>query len=264
MLSLCRKSKIAAFAIGLAFICISLLGITNASAITYLPYAAWYDANKDWSGDLNLCWAGTASNILAWGQWGTPALSNEHLIFYNFEDHWTDKGSLMHVAWWWWFYGNYPAGYPYGSSWATVDVPGGGGHYPGVTWSSYFHEYWGNNTMWAIDNYLHAGYGVGLAIYREWGHAVTAWGYEYDPAHPDYYTGIWITDSDDNVTALRYYALNKIDNRWYFANYGGAHNIWHIDGVQALGPIPEPGALLLLGSSLLGFGIVNKLKRKKK
>ena len=95
------------------------------------------------------------------------------------------------------------------------------------------------------------------------GHALTAWGFEYDPSDARYYTGVWVTDSDDNQTDLDYYSLRRGDgDRWFLNGYAGEDD-WHIGGVQALGQIPEPGTLLLFGSAVAGLAAF-RFRRKKR
>lgn len=53
----------------------------------------WYDANKSWSGDWNLCWAAATSNILTWTGWNDSRPS-EYDKFNYYKSHWTDYGSL--------------------------------------------------------------------------------------------------------------------------------------------------------------------------
>jgi len=240
-----------------------LLISPRAGATPYLPNdTEWYDANKNWSGDTLLCWAGAAANILRWGGWETSEAFTEQLIFNEFKAHWTDKGSLAYVAWQWWIDGTYPAGYPYGPDWSTIDVSGGGNHWPGESLNDYF--LWSDdqvNMMANINWLLQNNYGVTLAVRSDagGGHAITNWGYEYDAGNPDYFTDIYITDSDDGVYQLMSYPLtwDPADNRW---EMGGAYNGWYLSEVYALAPlaggadVPEPSTLLLL-LPFIGFGL---------
>jgi hypothetical protein len=236
----------------------------RVSATPYLPNdTEWYDANKNWSGDTLLCWAAAGANILRWGGWQTIDAYSEQLIFNEFKEHWNDKGSLAFVAWQWWIDGTYPSGYPYSPDWAVVDVAGGGSHWPGESLGNYF--LWSDDRvdmMTNIDWLLQNDYGVTLAVRTDagGGHAITSWGYEFDTGDPDYFTDIYITDSDDGVYNLMSYPLtyDPVDARW---EMGGSYNGWYISEVYALAPIagaggdvPEPSTLLLL-LPFIGFGL---------
>jgi hypothetical protein len=222
----------------------------------------WYDAEKRQahSSDDMLCWAAAASNVLKWGGWAdAPGMqfpsSNEILGYYA--DHWSNTGGLMEYAWDWWFDGTNPAqGWP---GWSQVVDPGGG-FYPERSFSSYYHRSWvQDSALSAIDEFLHDGCGVTVAIYGGGAHALTVWGYAYDAGNPQSYYGIWVTDSDDDksdpnrVDRLRYYDIAYNSGRYYLQNYSGTSNLWYLSDVEALAPVPEPTAIaiLLFGSAVL-------------
>lgn len=232
---------------------------------TYTNFSAvgkpWSDVEKSplTPEDDQLCWAAAAANVLHYTGWGlVNGMTTADQIFAYFVDHWTNVGGLMEYAWDWWFDGeNDSQGM---AGWSQVDVPGGG-FYPWCSFSDYYHEQWtASNAMSAIAEYLNSGWGVGLAIYGAGGHAVTCWGYTYDPANPANYYGLWITDSDDDKyltnppDRLRYYdvAYSEVMGRWYLQNYFGS-NSWYIGGVEALAMIPEPAGLLVLAVGIVGL-----------
>jgi hypothetical protein len=269
-----RKTAIVLLAIFLAVA--SFTGLAGAD--TYYVYnqwgGTWHDANKNWNGDSNLCWAGAASNILAWAGRGTPAYNTETAIFQYFKGNWTDQGGLPWVGWQWWFNGTN----------AAKDVPGyaqltrsdSGNFWSGVTFDNYVHEKWyspadhqTSNLMATVDNYLHSGYGVTLGIYMPngsdgwYGHALTAWGFNYTgQGGSRTYSSIYVTDSDDHVTALQNYLLSwdATNQWWYLSNYldGG----WHLADVEGLDQhTPVPSSLLLLASGLLGLVGLRRLRK---
>jgi len=239
------------------------LGDATPTGTSYLLYehwgGTWLDAEKTPSNteDDLMCWAAAASNVLAWTGWGTVSgMTTSDDIFAYFQDHWTDQGGLMRYGWDWWFDGTNPSqGW---DGWSQVDVPGGG-FYPAENFNDYFYRTdLDSAALSAIDNYLRSGYGVSIGIYGPGGHAITVWGFNYNPSDPSDYYGIWVTDSDDSKFTdsppdrLRYYEVEYSGGKWYLQNYYGS-NSWYIGTVQALArkpgstppdppdPPPDPG-----------------------
>ncbi|MFH0809755.1 MAG: VPLPA-CTERM sorting domain-containing protein [Pseudomonadota bacterium] len=220
----------------------------------------WSDANKTWHNDYNMCWAAAASNILAWGGWGTQELDTAGAIFTDFKQHWTNEGSTMYIGWQWWLNG--VAETP-GDDWSRLRNPGdpGGGHWKeGYQFEDYLDWTFGAQALRGVDSFLHDGYGVTLAVCKQigqetYGHALTVWGYDYSTEADQYYTSLWVTDSDDGRTGLASYQLtwDPDTESWWL---GGQYHGWYIAEVQALGqrPTPVPAALLLFASGLAGLG----------
>lgn len=233
------------------------------------------DVNKTWDGDDDeLCWAAAAANILEWGGWGAVADSST-AVFEYMKDAWSDATGLMEYAWEWWLDGDVFT--PDASAgWAELDDDATtGGYWLDETFSELFHEDWafdkstgelgdGSGMMDTLSGYLDSGWGSSLAVYSDFGgHALTAWGYDYDLAGN--YTGIWVTDSDDNLDGLKLLSLDLIDGLWYLdsGNTYGYEN-WFIGGIQALesnAPVPEPGTLALLA---LGGVLLTALRRRRR
>lgn len=227
----------------------------------------WLDADKrvDNTEDDLMCWAASASNILAWTGWGDVAgLTNTDDIFGYFQDHWTDQGGNPYYGWDWWFDGtNDTQGT---SGWSQVDIPGGG------FWAhSYqFIDYvlFSSTDQFALDSLsylLRHGYGVSLSLGGTGAHSMTAWGFEYDASDSGSYEGIYVTDSDDYLNALRYYevAYNTSQDAWYLQNYYG-NNGWYITEVMGLDrrPVTAPPMPLLIGMGLLSIGLTSAWRKR--
>jgi hypothetical protein len=199
----------------------------------YLVYnqwgGTWQDANKTAANteDDLMCWAAAASNVLAWGGWGTPTYNTAAKIFTHFQDHWTDNTGFTGYGYEWWIDGYSPQS----TSMSYVDVPGSGNFYPTLNFYNYFTYASGGDLMAIIDTLMHQGKGVGILIGGSGiiSHAVTVWGYSYNAANS--YSSIFITDSDDGYYGLREYPLIWQNNAWYL---GGGYSGWKIGDIQAL------------------------------
>lgn len=227
-----------------------------ASGIDPESSATWIDAEKipddDDEGenpsitgtdDDLMCWAAAASNVLEWTGWGfAGGLSNTDEMFQYFQDHWTDYGCWPKWAWEWWFDGTDSSG----SQPSSVDVDGGG-FYSGLDFYDYYHQEDNDaSVLSAINGYLKDGYGVTLGVFPSGsneGHAITCWGFNYDPTDPTDYQGLWITDSDDYKSQtnppdkLRYYEVANSGGKWHLQDFYGSDG-WYISTVQALEPKP--------------------------
>jgi len=217
---------------------------------TFMLTDDWADVEKspENSDDDALCWAAAAANVLEWTGWGkTHGMADADQMFQHLQDHWEDGGNEVRDAWSWWFDGVDPdAGNP---DVTNVDVAGGGRFWPAEPFSDFYHRDSDPVTMMrSLDAYMHSRYGVVLSILNDGGgdHFITAWGYEYDPAHPDNYTSVHVTDSDDDknlvappdVLDARDVVFDEIDNRWYIGNrrFGFNPDEFKVEGTPVITP----------------------------
>lgn len=170
--------------------------------------------------DSKLCWAASASNILAYTNWGyaisvsgteaeTGLFSTEQEIYDYFVSNFTNAGANLSYAFRW-----FTEGLSASSSFLAQPVGDGGGLYPGISYSQYLTTFSSGVYKGALLQsalpLLEEGYGIEAAIgwytqsapkTRTGGHALTVWGYTYDddldPSDPNYYTGLIVTNSDD-------------------------------------------------------------------
>ena len=195
----------------------------------------YYDADKSAfnTEDDDMCWAATASNIVVSTGWADlSGLANEQEFFDSiFVGTWPDAGGNTETGVSWYLDGKYLTLYKYtsaSSTWAAIgentslSIPGGGAY------SELFAQYGetskdyvsGTSVLGVADlstvaTNLQNGAGVGLGLGKTSGsgHAVTCWGYTVDsslsPSDPGYYTGLYITDSDDEKSGKNNDLLNE-------------------------------------------------------
>ena len=229
---------------------------TSNSIVIYTDTNKWVDANKttaDTDDDL-LCWAATASNMLYWAGWtNSLSISNWTIdssddLFDYFEYCFSDNGSYTYYGLKWFFTGVYDG---QNESGIAKETNKGGGFYTNLAFTNYAAYNYGYDSLnyysviTSLTDWLEDGDICGLSIYKNWsdttvynGHAITCWGFTYDSSKTsgdkDYYTGIYVTDSDDSVTQLQYYSIawNSSVNGYVMVDYCGAE--WLIGGVAML------------------------------
>lgn len=195
----------------------------------------WYDYNKSYNGDENMCWAASASNILSWWQdnstytrYASSQTPYGSQIWDTFRDSFTNEGGHSYYAYEWYFLGTYePLNFPKDEDydWAlpknSTNI--GGGYYRSAetyfsdermtesvantdehSYSSYYY-YFSSFIVEALNN----NYALSLSISNLGGniyeqgtlaHAMTMWGCDYttDADGNIAIQTLYITDSDDD------------------------------------------------------------------
>ncbi len=242
----------------------------------------WHDAEKAFDGtDDDMCWAAAGSNVLEWTGWaeaGNAPAGDEQDVFQHYIDHWTNDGGDSEIAWEWWFSGRDIA--PADPGWAWVDVPGGGGYWPGHTMADYmacWREGDGTyaNAGEALVDLVAGGYGINLGLtddWWSWSHAVTCWGYTIFNSE---IVSIHITDSDNGgQPELEHYAVEitpggKVILPDYAggayiedicalklapAMWTGADGNWPVAGNWKRGAVPGAGTEVLADGGCIRIG----------
>lgn len=197
------------------------------------PDGGFYDINKSWIRDENLCWAATASNMIQYFQakygvfyQGEAELPNGTIngdwsysrIFQAFRDSFQDKGSNIAAACNWWFSGEKDPLLP---TERASSIQAG-------FWKAWYaddekcctpDELPTNHSDISIINALRHNGPLGLSIYNTdaWiSHAVTAWGVETD--ENGHITAFYLADSDDESSNLEDYDYSRMKLTKYEAS----------------------------------------------
>ena len=154
-----------------------------------LPFA---DADKTAVGDINMCWAAAAANLLTWAGWA----ADEDDAFDIFRVHFEDKPGYVYDALKYYF-----ANYEAGVSAEMVSV----------------RETRSHMLLDFIVSAVHEGKGAAIKIAhpaKEFGHFLTIYGYRYN-ADEDSFV-LYFTDSDDGLHRIRQFKVewNDTNDRW--------------------------------------------------
>lgn len=236
----------------------------------------WYDVNKTWDVDENMCYAASASNLVAWWQngrfesglplpSGVPTAAEAIWGKYKSACIRPDEGGLTIGAINWWLSGTYLPSSPtdlersateYDEDAVITLKPFSGYYYDQYSLTQdkledffdlYAYDGNGEDDTRLYDrvfaDLLEDGAGVSLALLSDvgdLGHAVTLWGAEY--ADDGVLSRIWLTDSDDYKHQLFSVDVNVDEgaNKIYFTNPGevgyGAYEGVYIGQVYAILP----------------------------
>ncbi len=211
----------------------------------------YYDVNKNWNDDNDLCWAAAASNMLAWWQnmYGTAAYANSSVptdvqdIFDTFKLYWNDVGGNAHVGCSWWL-----CGYAY----EDENVKAGTAGYYSNHYSQSTIEYATDRINLAgtsasevgdlIASYLEQGSALSISVhkYEGWGeftsgHALTLWGITQDE-ETGYLTSIHVTDSDDNRDGMFTIELVYNSETGYYHTLGERSSDRCLQAIHVLTP----------------------------
>ena len=179
-------------------------GAEDYTAQDYAPdYKMWErnetpfaDADKTEVGDLNMCWAAAAANLLVWTGWA----ADEDDVLDVFRAHFEDTPGYVYDALSYYF-----ANYETAVSAEMVSVREARSHM----------------LLDFIVSAVHEGQGVALKISypgKEIGHFLTVYGYRYLADEDNFI--LYFTDSDDGLHQMRQIKVewNDADNRWEIQN----------------------------------------------
>ncbi len=201
---------------------VMVLGVGSAVAETYFIYddfgGTWCDANKTYDGDSNMCWAAAISNVLDYGAWEVAAYPTAPEILAYYKACGGKVGGLPLDGLYWWLNG--------------LASPPGGNFWPAYRATAMWDGVFPNPEN--IESLLRGGYAVTLGISSPSigvGHALTCWGVQYSttPGGLRIYSSIFVTDSDDDATALLEVPITPGGWHW---DLGGRFSGWELVGVE--------------------------------
>lgn len=180
----------------------SVKNITS-SDFTYSYYTDTkvIDAEKDLSLGRNdqMCWAGTASNMLTWAGYTTnvanQGLETEDAVFKEFWTNFYDEGGNISKGITWFMNGS-------GKESLSLQNTDSG-NYVGYVARELYEQRDETSLFWLpFAQAVLSGSAVGISVSGSSLHAQTCWGISFDtsksPNDPTWLTGLYLTDSDDS------------------------------------------------------------------
>lgn len=267
----------------------ALLFCVPATAETYWARGVsanggWHDAAKTWSGDSQMCWAASASNILWWWQdkfvipSGVPAGDD---IWNTVRNSFSDTTGTQDSVYKMWFDGNGTKGGFYKNrtgfklgapDYKVTDISVQG-------FSAYAYGITAQRLSDMVKTKFENGWGLSIGVTEKtannYQHAITVWGAELTNG---ILSKIWITDSDDFYNGLVACDIEVKENNFYLtpSYYSGKDNsffsagnsyyihkyVWLDSNADFLPQIPEPSAFgLLAGTAALALAGMRRRKR---
>ncbi len=238
-----------------ALLCTLLLTLavtsTNASSVsTQTLWAAgvsekegWFDFNKAADGtESGLCWAITASNLIAWWQNAVEAdqlpanVPMRQDVWQTYRTSFTNEGSDPDQGMRWWFSGKYePTSPATGEQCAAVTRTGVGGYYAHMPeggdlflWNLLSRGRGSQVNAQTLSQAFIAGFSagdafwIGVAYHRPNGsrhtHSLNVWGVDIQnhPNGTQTLVAIYITDSDDGIIHLHRIPVTTQNNNLIF------------------------------------------------
>lgn len=199
--------------------------------------SGWYDFNKARGGEEScLCWAITASNMIAWwqGQQETlPAgVPTGEAVWAAYKAAFDNSGSDPDQGLRWWFSGKYQPDQPQNlHAYAQLKQPGTAAYYPegeALFQSLLYRERRVPLSVEVLTRAMYEGFSrgdtfwIGVGYLRRDGsrhtHSLNVWGMDYELSEQNepQLKAIYITDSDDGARILHRIPLRTKENRALF------------------------------------------------